>query len=100
LGVFPYSHGAGVFSWSLMRGIRLRRQGRNCRTYSTLSQRGREGFTEAAAARLRRMAVPFETEDDPEFRDHVRTYRTFLRWMLLAAMHALIILALLAYYFT
>ena len=47
-----------------------------------------------------RTAVPFETEDDPEFRDHVRTYRTFLRWMLLAAMHVLIILALLAYYFT
>jgi hypothetical protein len=44
--------------------------------------------------------VPFETEDDPEFRDHVRIYRTFLRWMLLAAMHVLIILALLAYYFT
>ena len=45
------------------------------------------------------MALPVQTEGDAELREHVETYRTFVRWMLLAAAHALIILALLAYYF-
>lgn len=45
------------------------------------------------------MAFPIEPVTDAELRYHYRTYRGFVVAVLLTAAHALLILALLAYFF-
>ncbi len=44
------------------------------------------------------MALPVDYANDPELQYHYQTYRSFVRWMFLAAAHALVILALLEWY--
>ncbi|MBZ0208253.1 MAG: hypothetical protein K8F92_01175 [Hyphomicrobium sp.] len=45
------------------------------------------------------MAFPIETVTDADLRYHYRTYRGFVFAVLATAAHALLILALLAYFF-
>jgi hypothetical protein len=45
------------------------------------------------------MAFPIEPTSDPDLQYHYRTYRVFVRWAVISAAHALLILALLAYFF-
>jgi hypothetical protein len=44
------------------------------------------------------MAFPLEPVTDPDLQYHYWTYRRFVRWTAIFAAHALIILALLAYF--
>ena len=44
------------------------------------------------------MALPVEYDHDSDLQYHYRTYRNFVRWVLLVALHALVILALLEWF--
>lgn len=44
------------------------------------------------------MALPVDYASDPELQYHYRTYRSFVRWALVAAAQVLLILALLEWY--
>ena len=45
------------------------------------------------------MAVAEHDPSDADFADHVETYRSFVKYSFFFAAHALVILALLAYFF-
>ena len=45
------------------------------------------------------MAVAEYDSSDADYADHVETYRSFVKYSLIFAAHALVILALLAYFF-
>jgi hypothetical protein len=44
------------------------------------------------------MALPAEYDHDSDLQYHYRTYRNFVLWVLVFAAHALVILALLAWF--
>jgi hypothetical protein len=44
------------------------------------------------------MAIAMPEQSEPDFADHVRTYRAFVKYATLFAAHVLLVLALLAYF--
>lgn len=44
------------------------------------------------------MALPIEYDHDSDLQYHYQMYRSFVRWVLLVAAHALLILALLEWF--
>jgi Bacterial aa3 type cytochrome c oxidase subunit IV len=45
------------------------------------------------------MAFPVESVGDPDFEDHLETYKAFVKWGLIFVAHVALALVLLAYFY-